>query len=260
MSGKSPIMEMVHETATGLHKAGVISDAKKQEFNNLTGHPDPRVGISVYIIHDNKLLLGKRKGSHAAGYWATPGGHLDYGESLEQCAEREVFEETGIKIKDIIYGPYVNEIFEQDHKHYVSIHLFATWDSGIIENKEPHKCEGWEWFDLNELPSPLFPSTARLVEQGMFSSTFYSKETGIKIIDTVDNVLTAGNRSVEFLEKLADLMEEYKAEFDFTTNEDGIHIHVDRSEEYISWLDNNMFKGGHKATIELREHIAKIKG
>lgn len=64
----------------------------------------PRVGISVLVVRPwgprsyGKLLLGKRKGSHGAGEYATPGGHLEHLESFQTCAAREVLEETGLEI------------------------------------------------------------------------------------------------------------------------------------------------------------------
>ena len=61
---------------------------------------EPKVGIGVIIIrNDGKILIGKRKGSHAP-YWSIPGGHLDIGESFEQAATREIYEETGLIIKN----------------------------------------------------------------------------------------------------------------------------------------------------------------
>lgn len=63
--------------------------------------PDPRVGIGVMVIRDGKVLLGRRQGSHGAGHYAWPGGHLEYMESFEECAKREVREETGIEIDNV---------------------------------------------------------------------------------------------------------------------------------------------------------------
>ncbi len=50
----------------------------------------PRVGIGVMVMKDGKVLLGKRKGSHGAGEYAWPGGHMEYMESFEDVAKREV--------------------------------------------------------------------------------------------------------------------------------------------------------------------------
>ncbi|MDO8336304.1 MAG: NUDIX domain-containing protein, partial [Candidatus Saccharibacteria bacterium] len=82
---------------------------------------EARVGIGIFIFKDGKFLMGHRQGSHGAGTWALPGGHLDFGESFEQTALREVAEENGLEIKDIKFGAVTNDIFEKEGKHYVTI-------------------------------------------------------------------------------------------------------------------------------------------
>ena len=59
----------------------------------------PLVGVGVIIIKEGKILLAERKGSHGQNTWASAGGHLVFGESLEECARREVLEEFGIHIQ-----------------------------------------------------------------------------------------------------------------------------------------------------------------
>ena len=81
----------------------------------------PSVGVAVIVIKNGKVLLGKRKGSHGSGSWAFPGGHLEMNESIEACARREVFEETGISIHNIRYAAFTNDIFKEEQKHYESI-------------------------------------------------------------------------------------------------------------------------------------------
>jgi 8-oxo-dGTP diphosphatase len=126
-----------------------------------------RVGLAVYIINkEGKVLLGKRKGSHAAGDWATPGGHLEVGENWEQCAQREIKEETGIEIKNIRLGTVTNDIFEKSGKHYITLNMLAEYVSGEPRVLEPEKCEKWEWFDWDDLPSPLMISTRNVIAQG----------------------------------------------------------------------------------------------
>jgi len=114
----------------------------------------PLVGIAVIVIKDNRVLLGKRKSSHGAGTWAFPGGHLEFKESIADCAVREVLEETGVCIKNLKCGPYTNDIFESEGKHYVTLFVLADYDSGTPQVKEPHKCEKWEW---SEWPPKLQP-------------------------------------------------------------------------------------------------------
>jgi 8-oxo-dGTP diphosphatase len=105
----------------------------------------PLIGVAVIIIKRGKVLLGKRKDSHGADTWAFPGGHLEFNETIEDCAVREVFEETGLHIKNLRLGPYTNDIFTDEDKHYVTLFVLADHDSGAAEVKEPHKCEKWEW-------------------------------------------------------------------------------------------------------------------
>jgi 8-oxo-dGTP diphosphatase len=55
---------------------------------------DPKVGVAILITEDDRVLLMKRKGIHGTGTWSTPGGHLDFGDTPEQCAARETKEEV----------------------------------------------------------------------------------------------------------------------------------------------------------------------
>ena len=116
----------------------------------------PLVGIAVIVIKDNRVLLGKRKNAHGSGTWAFPGGHLEFNESIEACAKREVLEETGIQIKNLRYGPYTNDIFTDEDKHYVTLFVMADHDSGTPMVKEPHKCEKWGWFQWPPNVHPCF--------------------------------------------------------------------------------------------------------
>ena len=71
----------------------------------------PQVGVAVIIAHNGRVLLLKRKGSHGEGTWAPPGGHLEFGESLEECAMRETLEETEIVIDNVQFVAITNDVF-----------------------------------------------------------------------------------------------------------------------------------------------------
>lgn len=126
--------------------------------------PKPRVGVGVVVIKNGKALLGKRKGAHGSGKWSFPGGHLEFGETIEECASRELAEETGLKAISIQMGPWVNDIIEEN-KHYVTLFAFVNQFDGDLQLLEPDKCEGWEWFDWHSLPSPLFTPIHSLIKK-----------------------------------------------------------------------------------------------
>lgn len=118
--------------------------------------PQVRVGVGVMIYRGNNILLGLRKGAHGEGTWALPGGHLEFGESIENCAIREVMEETGLTISNITKIDFTNDIFEKENKHYITIFVKGSCESGDPKLMEPNKCIKWQWFSLDNLPEPLF--------------------------------------------------------------------------------------------------------
>lgn len=77
------------------------------------------------------------------------------GESWENCSVRELLEETNLLIKDVKYAGTTNDIAisGNPNKHYITIFMCASIheDSGALENKEPEKCEGWEWISMQDL-------------------------------------------------------------------------------------------------------------
>jgi 8-oxo-dGTP diphosphatase len=121
----------------------------------MTNRLVPRVGIGVIVLRDGKVLLGKRKGAHGAGEYASPGGHLEHLESFAACAAREVREETGIEIGPIRFLRVLN-ITQYAPRHYIDIAFAADWVSGEPEVREPDRVESWGWYDLAHLPAPLF--------------------------------------------------------------------------------------------------------
>lgn len=127
----------------------------------------PKVGVGVIVIKDGKVLLGKRKGAHGEGSWAFPGGHLEFGESIEDCAKREVMEEAGITIKQIEKFTFTNDIFTQENKHYITCYVKADYDSGEVQIMEPHKCEGWDWFEWNKFPENIFVPLQNLIKENV---------------------------------------------------------------------------------------------
>ena len=126
----------------------------------------PRVGVGVIVQRQGLVLLGLRAGAHGAGTWALPGGHLEFGETPEDCARREVLEETGLELQALRRGPWTNDVFDAEGRHYVTLFMLAEAGPGEARRLEPHKCQAWAWHPWQQLPQPLFAPLASLRDGG----------------------------------------------------------------------------------------------
>jgi 8-oxo-dGTP diphosphatase len=104
-------------------------------------YPDsPVVGVGAVVIKDGKVLLVKRGVDPNKGLWAIPGGSLKVGETLQEGAEREIMEETGITIraKEPVYS---FDFFERDGDgrvrfHYVIVDMMADYIDGEVQGAD----------------------------------------------------------------------------------------------------------------------------
>ncbi|CAO3652356.1 unnamed protein product [Cunninghamella blakesleeana] len=124
-----------------------------------------RVGVACIIKHyfedGLKFLVSQRKGSHGVGHWQVAGGHLEFNESFEECAKREAYEETNLKVDQFKFITTTNDMMTKENKHYVTIFMLATKIENIhdLKTTEPDKIQGdWSWVSWKELSSksPLF--------------------------------------------------------------------------------------------------------
>jgi 8-oxo-dGTP diphosphatase len=125
----------------------------------------PRIGMGILILREGRFLFMKRSTPHGKGTWCPPGGHLEFQESLEDCARREVREETGIEIKNIRLVAVTNDIHRNEDSHYITIHMLADHESGEPKIMEEDKATDMGWFEWNSLPQPLFLPIQNLLKQ-----------------------------------------------------------------------------------------------
>ncbi|MCF6765540.1 NAD(+) diphosphatase [Thiotrichales bacterium 19S3-7] len=102
--------------------------------------------IIVLIKRENQLLLAR---SHyfTEGRYSLVAGYVEPGETLEQAVEREVFEEVGVKVKNICYQASQPWPFSSS----LMVGFFADYDYGEI-NIDPNEIEDAQWFDIDKLP------------------------------------------------------------------------------------------------------------
>lgn len=96
----------------------------------------PLVGVGAITIKDNKVLLVKRGVEPSYGLWAIPGGTLKLGENMRQCAEREMLEETGVKVKagECVY---VFDFIEHDDGGKIKFHFIVIDFAADYISEEP---------------------------------------------------------------------------------------------------------------------------
>jgi len=96
------------------------------------------------------------------------GGHLEFKETFLECCVREVKEETDLDIYTVKKLGFTNDVFESDGLHYVTLFFETGIDGPPMKTTpklmEPDKCEGWDWFRLDSLPSPLFPPLKQIIK------------------------------------------------------------------------------------------------
>jgi 8-oxo-dGTP diphosphatase len=139
------------------------------------------VGFGVMLLRDDKVLLGKRHIDpekadsllNGAATWTMPGGKMEFGETFEEAAKREVKEETGIDLEDAEVICVNNERINS--AHFVTVGLFSEKFQGESRVMEPDEITEWQWFELDNLPEPLYFPSAEVIDN-FKNKQFYMKE------------------------------------------------------------------------------------
>ena len=120
----------------------------------------PLIGVGVVIWRGEQILLGNRINDSNEGVWQFPGGHLETGESVTECAAREVKEETGLVVQGFRHLGYTEKTFTVAGKQYMTLLVSCEYAGGEARVMEPDKCTEWRWFDYRmlsqQMPGPLF--------------------------------------------------------------------------------------------------------
>lgn len=124
----------------------------------------PRVSPCIIVaIHDNqRILLAKGVRHKEANMYSTLAGFVESGESLEQATHREVFEEVGVKVKNIDYFDSQPWPFP----HSLMVGFIAEYDGGDIRCQEK-EIDDAQWFNIDDLPNipPKLSIAGQLIEE-----------------------------------------------------------------------------------------------
>ena len=134
-------------------------------------------GSVVIILNEqNDVLLQKRHD----GYWGLPGGLMDLGESFEEVAKREVFEETGLvvenlKLLNVFSGSkYYFKVPNGDELYSVTA-VYYTKDISGEMNIDYSESEKMQYFSINDLPNELTDEYRGFIEQYIDCEKMYLK-------------------------------------------------------------------------------------
>jgi ADP-ribose pyrophosphatase YjhB (NUDIX family) len=122
--------------------------------------PDPKVAVAVLIKENDQILLVQRMFDPKKDHWTLPSGFVDAGEDPIQTAQRECFEETGLKIKNICL---LDVIFSQEHPHGASILILYRAEVEAGQLKPGDDAKQATFFNIDQLPSLAFTSTQEIL-------------------------------------------------------------------------------------------------
>lgn len=153
------------------HCAGLMAEKEENQvfrkYCSACGYiqyRNPLPGVTVLIIDDGKVLLGKRgPASFRPGTWCLPGGFIEFKEDFITAAHREVFEETGLEIE---IQSIINVVsnFLSGRLHTIVVVLQASVKGGLLQAGDD--LEALEWFPLEgKLPEMAFESDTYIIKR-----------------------------------------------------------------------------------------------
>lgn len=121
-------------------------------------YPRPSVTADCVVItkeSDPQVLLIQRGGEPFKGYWAFPGGFMEMDETTEQCAIRELEEETGLRITDVKQIGAYSKVDRDPRGRTITVAYLARIDAPI-DVKGLDDAANAQWFPLSSLPQLAF--------------------------------------------------------------------------------------------------------
>ena len=134
-------------------------------------YPDrPYLGVGIIVFREHEILLVKRNKEPNKGRWSIPGGGQMIGETAKEAAERELMEETGIKVDRLFLVDIIDAIFPDIEGrikyHYTLIDYMAHWQSGEIRPGDD--AELVKWVCLNEINEySLLEKTMNIIQKAI---------------------------------------------------------------------------------------------
>lgn len=138
--------------------------------------PPLKLATLVYALRDEQVLMLRRNSEPNRGLWVAPGGKFDHGESPVECAVREMYEETGLRVQQPVLRAIMTETSPRADYQWLTF-IFVAWDIEGTFTPAPGIGE-FRWVPVDEVTKlPIPPADAiffpRLLEDGtMFHGKF----------------------------------------------------------------------------------------
>src|SRR5687768_11468157 len=146
-------------------QSDIAQEAILESFSMQAGYITPKVDVRGAVIRDNKILLIQERADHK---WAMPGGWADLGNAPASVAEREIWEESGFRVKaeKVVAVIDANRIQPMEFYHAYKIIFLCTFLGG--EPRISHETLAVDFFDLNHLP----PLSSYRTDENMLREVF----------------------------------------------------------------------------------------
>lgn len=134
------------------------------------------MGVGVVFIRGGRVFLAQRQGAHGEATWGSAGGHLEFGETLEECARRESLEELGVEVGELRVLCLSNIVAY--NRHYVDVEFLGNiGDQDPVPQAGDGSFREYGWFPLRDPPQPLF-EPMRLAIASLLSGNWYHADPG----------------------------------------------------------------------------------
>lgn len=146
--------DWLHYPMGKIPKDSVCPHCARYNSRNVVGH--------AVAVRDGKLLMIKRGIEPMVGWWALPAGYLNWDESVEECALRELREEAGVdgKIKEML-GVYGDPKRDRDGRQNVAVVYVVE---PLSEAKVGEEVQEVRWFELDNLPEKIAFDHRKMIE------------------------------------------------------------------------------------------------
>lgn len=144
----------------------------------MTNHPEPVVG--AFIRNSKREVLLVRSYKWKNDLWVVPGGHIEYGESMEHALKREVLEETGVEVDGFrlitVYdGLFPPEFHEK--RHFLFFQCECTLKKGQTVSLDNKELKEYKWFSLPEaIGAADFPLTKKTLKLLLEADNHYVRQ------------------------------------------------------------------------------------